>query len=285
MGKKKLIVAIAYDFDGTLAEGNMQEHSFIPKFGISKEDFWKEVKELAKKHNMDEILAYMHLMLKKANHQNISINKESFKDHGKDIVFFQGVETWFDRINEYAKEKGISIEHYIISSGLREMVEGTTINKHFKHVFASGFVFDVNKVAIWPAMAMNYTTKTQFLFRINKGILNCYDNQKVNAFTPEEKRIIPFSNMIYIGDGETDVPCMKMLKYQGGSSIAVYDPNYTKTRNKPSKKTICEELIKNKRADYIAEANYEKNSKLETLVQAIIKKVAVSYELDSYTKV
>ena len=209
-----LKIAIAYDFDGTLAPGNMQEHSFIPKLGINKEAFWKEANEKAMQQDMDEVLAYMQLMLQKADEKNIPITKKAFLDYGEKIVFYKGVDTFFDRINKFATEKNVKIEHHIISSGIRDIIKGTSIAHYFKNIFASGFVFNANDVAVWPALAINYTNKTQYLFRINKGINNSYDNSKINKFVEFDKRPIPFSRMIYLGDGETDVPAMKMIKYQ-----------------------------------------------------------------------
>jgi len=167
MTKRSIKIAIAYDFDGTLAPGNMQEHSFIPKLGIDKAAFWGEANKMAKDNDADEILTYMQLMLKKAREKDIPITQKAFMEHGKEIQFFDGVDTFFDRINDFAKSLGIDVDHYIISSGVRDIIKGTSIARHFKNVFASGYIFDVNGVAVWPALAINYTTKTQYLFRIN----------------------------------------------------------------------------------------------------------------------
>jgi len=192
MAKKLQRIAIAYDFDGTLAPGNMQQHSFIPKLGVDSSIFWKEVKGIAKENDMNEILAYMHLMLKKAQEKNIPITKKAFVDHGKGMPMFPGVVEYFKKINDYAKSKGLIIEHYIISSGLRDILKGTPIHKEFEMVFASAYKYDVNDVAEWPALAIDYTNKTQFLFRINKGIKNAWDNESINKFMPEEERPMPF---------------------------------------------------------------------------------------------
>lgn len=273
MDKKLIKIAIAYDFDGTLAPGNMQEHSFIPKLGINNGDFWSESNKRAKKNDMDEILAYMQLMLQKANEKQIPITKKAFSDHGNEIIFFKGVESWFNRINQYAKERNVTIEHHIISSGLRDIISGTSISKYFKNIFASGYVYNSNDVAEWPALAINYTNKTQYLFRINKGINNSYDNSTINKFVAMDQRPVPFSRMIYIGDGETDVPAMKMIKYQGGSAIAVYDPSKRKKKDKLSPKQICEKLIEQKRADFIATADYSENSKLDQILKTLINKI------------
>ena len=270
--KKLIKMAIAYDFDGTLAPGNMQEHSFIPDVATTTKKFWKEVKKFSKVHEMDEVSAYMHLMIEKANRANKSITRKSFKERGKTIKLFVGVDTWFKRINEYAKTKGVTIEHFIISSGLKEMIEGTKIGKKFKHIFASNFMY-LSEAPKWPAISVNYTTKTQYLFRINKGIFNCYDNEKINKFTPDEDRYIPFLNMIYIGDGETDIPCMKIVKQQGGHSIAVYNPD------KRNQKTNNAKLIKDNRADWLVSANYSERSDMDELVKDIICKIAIENKL------
>ncbi len=274
-----LKIAIAYDFDGTLSPGNMQEHSFIPKLRINKDAFWKKANAKAKQQDMDEVLAYMQLMLQKADEKNIPITKKAFFDHGKEIVFFEGVYNFFNRINKYAAERNVKIEHYIISSGIRDIIKGTSIAKFFTNIFASGFVFDANDVAVWPALAINYTNKTQYLFRINKGINNSYDNTKINKFVEYDKRPIPFSRMIYIGDGETDVPAMKMIKYRGGTAIAVYDPKKEKKNDKLSPKQICEKLIEQQRADFIASADYTKNSKLDNIIKTLINKIVEEEKL------
>ena len=273
MSKTLVKIAIAYDFDGTLAPGNMQEHSFIPKLGINKKEFWKASNAIAREQDMDDILAYMRLMLQKAEEKHIPVTRKAFLDHGKQIRFFKGLEFFFDRINNYAAEKDALIDHHIISSGIRDIIKGTSIAKNFKNIFASGFVFDANDVAVWPALAINYTNKTQYLFRINKGIDNSYDNSLINKWVEHDKRPVPFPKMIYLGDGETDVPAMKMIKQEGGTAIAVYDPHKGKRIDKLSAKQICEELILQNRADYIAPADYSENSKLYKLLTVLINKI------------
>ncbi|MCF8235803.1 MAG: haloacid dehalogenase-like hydrolase [Bacteroidales bacterium] len=274
-------LAIAYDFDGTLVPGNMQEHSFIPKLGIDKMDFWKEANDFARKHDMDDILSYMQLMLQKAGERNMPISRNAFMEHGRQIKYFKGVEGFFDRINAYAAERHATIEHYVISSGIRDIIRGTSIARHFKNIFASGFVFDKQNVAVWPALAINYTNKTQYLFRINKGIYNSWDNTRINEFVPQEKRPMPFSKMIYIGDGLTDVPAMKMIKYQGGTAIAVYDAEKKSSAGHKSPKERCEELIQQKRADFIAAADYSNNSRLVRILQGIINRIVEDENLKS----
>ena len=272
-------MAIAYDFDGTLAPGNMQEHKFIPELGIGKRDFWEQANELAERNDMDGILAYMQLMLQKAKENNLPINKSAFENYGKTITFFNGVETYFDRINSYAHKKKIIIEHHVISSGLREFIHGTSIAKYFKNIFASGFKYNDDDIAEWPALAINYTNKTQYLFRINKGIDNSWDDTLINQYIPDNLRPIPFKDMIYIGDGETDVPAMKMIKYQQGTAVAVFNPAITQRPGKESPRKICLDLVKNNRADYIAPADYRENSALDRIIKRVIDKIACEYEL------
>jgi len=279
MGKKYTKMAIAYDFDGTLAKGNIQENSFIPNLGITNKAFWKEVRQLAKDNEMDEILAYMYLLINKAkNHGQVRFTKDDLKKHGNDVQYFDGVEDYFERINLYAKNKNITIEHYIISSGTKEMIEGTAIAKYFKYIYASNFKYDANDVPEWTAMAVNYTTKTQFLFRINKGIENAWDNSKINQYISKNTRPIPFEKIIYIGDGLTDVPAMKLIKEQGGVSIGVYAPN-------SHQKSNVENLLIEDRVSYVTPAKYTENSNLDTILKATIDKIAALNSIFKFSKI
>lgn len=267
MAKKLIPMAISYDFDGTLAPGNMQEYDFIPALNMRSKEFWSAVNKLAATHEMDQILAYMWMMLREADKADIRVRKSDFRDFGKNIQLFPGVKDWFKRINAYAKGKGVKLEHFIISSGIREMVEGTPIYKEFKKVYASGFMFDHHGVACWPALGINYTTKTQYLFRINKGSLDVHDNSIINKFVPKEQRPVPFEHMLFIGDGETDIPCMRLVKDQGGHSIAVYNPG------KRGTKKHAEQLIDDGRATLFAPADYQEGGAIDLAVKAIIDKV------------
>lgn len=270
MAKKRIPMAISYDFDGTLAPGNMQEYDFIPALNMRSREFWTSVDDLAKKHEMDQILAYMRTMLEEARKAEVAVRKADFKSFGANIGLFPGVKDWFKRINAYAKSKGVRLDHFIISSGIREMVEGTPIYKEFKKIYASGFMFDHNGVACWPALAVNYTTKTQYLFRINKGSLDVHDNSVINKYVPKEQRPVPFEHMIFVGDGETDIPCMRLVKDQGGHSIAVYNSG------KRGAKAKAEELVENGRATLVATADYREGSDIDLAVKAIIDKVEAS---------
>jgi 2-hydroxy-3-keto-5-methylthiopentenyl-1-phosphate phosphatase len=281
MSSYKNRIAIAYDFDGTLAPGNMQEHNFIPDLNMDKADFWHEANQIAKTHNMDEVLAYMFLMLEKAQAQNIPIKEQTFVDYGKTITLFKGVEAYFERINHYVESRGFRLEHHIISSGLREFIKGTTIARHFSNIFASGFLYNEQGVACWPALAVNYTNKTQFLFRINKGIYNSYDNTLINKVVPEDEKPIPFSNIIYLGDGETDVPAMKMVKLYGGTTIAVYNPNPTRIDGQMcNPKALCRGIVEAKRADYFAPADYSETGVLYRHLCFAIDKIIAEQSLN-----
>ncbi len=268
------VMAVCYDFDGTLAPGNMQEHDFFPDLKISPKDFWEESNILAREQEADPILAYMKLMLDKARLSGkIKVSRNAFRDYGRSVTLFRGVRSWFNEINEYASQRGVRLEHYIISSGLREMIEGTPISRHVKAIYASSFIYDQHDVAIWPANAVNYTTKTQYLYRINKGIESVTDNVSINEFVAEEDRRVPFSRMLFIGDGSTDVPCMKLVKNQGGHAIAVYSGESASGRD------YAERLLRDGRVNFMAEGVYTKNSKIFKYTSSIIDMVAASYKL------
>ena len=224
---KKPIVAIMYDFDKTLCTKDMQEYAFIPSLGMTAPDFWSEVRDMTDREEMDNILAYMFIMVEKAREKHIPITRQMFQEMGAHVEFFKGVTGWFDRITAFGEAVGVQVEHYIVSSGIKEIIEGTEIADHFKKIYACEFLYDESGSIQWPKYAVNYTAKTQFLFRINKGILTIDSKSAdiLNGYTPEDDRRVPFYNMIYIGDGLTDVPSMKLVKLNGGQSIAVYNQN------------------------------------------------------------
>jgi phosphoserine phosphatase len=268
MPKKLIPMAIAYDFDGTLAQGNVQENSFIPAIGMTKAKFWSQNKQRAEKHEADEILSYMTFMLERARAAEVPVRRKDIAHHGKLIKLFPGVERWFARMNAHAKRHNVKLEHFIISSGVKEMIQASKIGNQFRKIFASSFAYDANGVASWPALAINYTTKTQYLFRINKGALSVSDHKRINEYVRPEERPIPFTNIIFIGDGDTDIPCMRLVREQGGHSIAVYRPNTTKGK--------AEKLIADKRADFIAPADYSEGKPLDRIVRAVVEKIAAN---------
>jgi len=266
--RKHVRVAIAYDFDGTLAPGNMQEHQFLPDIGMKADEFWREVKQVTKEQQADEVLVYMNLMLRRARAAGVPVRRDDFKAQGKAITLFEGVESWFDRITEYARERDLKVEHFLISSGNAEIFAGTPIAPKFEHVYASKYMFNENGVADWPALAVNYTTKTQFIFRINKGAHDMSDNAAVNKYVEKRNRIIPFENMIFIGDGASDIPCFRLVKEQGGLSVAVYEPY------KKGAKSEAQRFLAEGRVHCVAPANYNDESELDNIVKAQIDLVA-----------
>ena len=262
---KQNIIALVYDFDGTLSPQPMQEYTVLPELGINANDFWLECKKEAKKYNADGMLTYMRLLIEKIELKHSHLDRKGLRNLAKDIIYFPGVETWFDRINNHVREKSggkIKVRHYIISAGLKEILEGIKIRQHFEKMYASEYYFDHHDAARFPTVVINDTSKTQYIFRINKGIEDI--NQSINEYMPESDRPIPFSNMIYIGDGLTDVPCMTVTKNNGGYALAVHKPN------SPESASTCRELAKANRIDYFAPANYKKGKRLEKRVKLIL---------------
>lgn len=267
------VLAICYDFDKTLSPDDMQAQGYIQSVGYDVQKFWDESNDLAKANDMDNNLAYMWKMVQESEGRMV-FNKEKLAEYGARVKLFDGVEDWFERIRAYGKTRNVIVEHYIISSGLKEMIEGTKMARAgaFEKIYASSFYFNDRGVAKWPAQVINYTSKTQFLFRIEKGVLDIND-PGVNAyFSPEEIRV-PFRNMVYIGDSDTDIPCMKLVNTYGGHSIGVYDPA---TQNK--KKVY--KMMHDKRIRYYATADYTERSELDLLVKAIIDKTAANEILE-----
>lgn len=260
------VVAICYDFDKTLTQDDMQAQGFIQSVSYEIHKFWEEVNEMSQDNDMDNNLAYMYKMVKEAQKFQ-PLTKNTLMDYGSKIELFPGVETWFERINNYGEQRDIIVEHYIISSGLKEMIEGTVLGQRgvFKKIYASSFYYDEDGYAVWPAQAINYTNKTQFLFRIEKGVLDIDDHGVNDYYLPGEHRV-PFSNIVYIGDSDTDIPCMRLVNKNGGHSIGVYDP-YTEDKSKVHR------MIKEQRVAHFAKADYSENNDLDVLIRTILDKV------------
>lgn len=267
----KPIVAIMYDFDKTLCTRDMQEYTFIPSLGMQPDDFWSGTGEIASKEQMDSVLTYMYCMITESQQSGKPFTREDLVECGKHIEYLPGVEEWFERVNRYGEDAGVKVEHYVLSSGLKEIIEGSSIAKFFKKIFASEFLYDSQTGnPIWAKMAVNYTNKTQFVYRINKGVLDISNNVDVNASRPDDDRRVYFNNMIYIGDGLTDVPCMKLVKQSGGHSIALYQ-NGQKDKVQP--------LLKHERVDWIFEADYRKGQALDQAMHDLICKLGVDNKL------
>lgn len=271
---EKISVALIYDFDGTLAPGNMQEFDFIPAVGKSNKEFWHDANSLAEQQDADGILTYMAKMVHEARATGLSLKREAFQESGRKVQLYNGVKSWFGRMNAYAAEKGIELVHYINSSGLKEIIEGTEIAHEFRKIYACSFLYDIDGIAYWPAVAVNYTNKTQFIFKINKGVESVYDSKRVNTYIEEDKRPVPFKRMIYVGDGTTDIPCMRLVKNFGGHSIAVYNPEQKGARKEMGS------LIRDNRVNFVCPADYSAGSEIDTVVKAIIDKIATDHLLE-----
>ncbi len=266
--EKNPVLAVCYDFDRTLTPDDMQAQGFIQSVGEDVKKFWDESNALARKSDMDNNLAYMYLMVQKSIGK-FYVTEKALNDYGAKIKLYQGVREWFPRLNAYGQERGVILEHYIISSGLREMIEGTSIAKEFKKIYASAFCFDEKGVPVWPAQTINYTNKTQFLFRIEKGCLDINDHAGVNEYFEADRLRVPLRNFVYLGDSETDIPCMKLVSSAGGHAVGVYDPKGEREK--------VYALMKNNRIRYFAPADYSEGSELDLLLKAVIDKTA-TYE-------
>jgi len=272
--KNKKIIAICYDFDKTLSPSDSSlDFGYFDKLGITKEQFWKETQNSPTLQKMDNILAYLYYAIFKANKLNVDLTKQDFIDFGKNAVFYKGVEDWFDRINNYAEKQGYILEHYIISAGLKEVISNTSIAKKIKKIYASTYMYDGDK-PIWPAFVVNYTNKTQYLFRIKKNIL-VENDTRVNERMIGKNVRIPFDKMIYIGDSVTDIPCMSIMVKNGGTSIGVYE-------NIPAKKELMLKLYKNNRINHYVYADYSEGSELENTVQNTILKIKEKDEMKKH---
>ena len=270
MERLKPIVAILYDFDKTLCTQDMQNYGFIPSLGLAPSDFWRLANSFGWREKMDGILAYMYTMIQESRKRGVPFTRQTLKHQGRSIAFFPGVTDWFARINRFGERQGVTVEHYVISSGLREIIEGSAIAGEFKEIYASEFYYDESGAPVWPKLAVNFTAKTQFVYRINKGVLDVSDDQTLNASMPDDSKRVPFTNMIYVGDGLSDVPCMKMMRAYGGQAIAVYQES-----NRPG----VEDLLAKGRVDFIFPADYRAGSALEATVQDIIRKMAAADRL------
>ena len=270
----KFTIALIYDFDGTLAAGNMQEYNFIPAIGKSNKEFWSQANDLAEAQDADQILTYMALMIHEAQAKGISLRREAFQECGRDVVLYPGVLEWFDRINSYGEQRGVKSLHYINSSGLTEIIEGTAIADKFQKIYACSFLYNVDGIAYWPAVAVNYTNKTQFIFKINKGVESVYDTKQVNKYMEERSRPVPFSRMIYVGDGTTDIPCMRLVKNFGGHSVAVYNPK------DKAKRAEMNTLIRDNRVNHVCPADYSEGSEIDMVVKAVIDKCIADYNVE-----
>ena len=270
MDKQRPIVACLYDFDKTLCTTDMEDYAFIPSLGMTPREFWSVANGFGHANRMDGILAYMYTMIQESEKRHLPFTRESLREMGRDIVLFPGVQEWFGRINAFGDSQGVQVEHYIISSGLREIIEGSSISGEFKEIYASEFYYDEAGKPVWPKLTVNFTAKTQFVYRINKGVLDVSDDKTLNDSMPDDSKRVPFTNMVYMGDGLSDVPCMKMMRAYGGQAIAVYQE---------SNRMGVEDLLAKGRVDFIFPADYSEGTALDQTVKNIIRKMAIADRL------
>tara|TARA_B100000035_G_scaffold163335_1_gene139113 strand:- start:2733 stop:3563 length:831 start_codon:yes stop_codon:yes gene_type:complete len=261
-------IALVYDFDGTLIPKTMQEYTIIPRLKLNSNKFWSQIIKEANDTEGEIMMIYMRQLIAHAESMNVNITREEFKVMASKIKYFNGVESWFDNINQYikSKHKKIRVAHYVISAGHHEILESTSIRHNLTNVFGSQYYFDDNGHATFPKNVVTDTAKTQFLFRINKGKEKVSDS--INSHMPEHKRPIPFENMIYIGDGLTDVPSMALIKKQNGHAVSVFP------KNSKEQKKVSADLLSAKRVDFIAEANYTKSSVLYKRICLLIDMIS-----------
>ena len=266
----KPIVALLYDFDKTLCTTDTEDYAFIPSLGYTPREFWDIANSFGRENRMDGILAYMYTMIDECRKKGIALTRDYLMETGRSIELLPGVRDWFSRINAFGESVGVQVEHYVLSSGLKEIIDGSGISHEFARVYASEFFYDENGLASWPKLDVNYTSKTQFVYRINKGGLDVAEDRALNASMPDDSKRVPFTNMVYIGDGLTDVPCMKMMRAYGGEAIAVWQEK---------NRSDVEQLLQQGRVDFIFPADYRAGGALEGTMQDIIRKIAITDKL------
>ena len=264
--ERRPIVALLYDFDKTLCTTDMEDYTFIPALGYTPAEFWAKANKFGYENRMDRLLAYMYTMIEECRAQNIRLDREFLVDCGREIELFPGVKDWFARVNAYGESIGVEVEHYVISSGLREIIEGSGIAHEFRQIYACEFFYNAEGLASWPKLDVNFTNKTQFVYRINKGVLDIAEDKKLNDSMPDDSKRVPFTNMVYIGDGLSDVPCMKMMRAYGGQAIAVYQD---------ANRLGVEKLLADGRVDFIFPADYSEGTELDKTMRNILRKIAV----------
>jgi len=264
------IIAFLYDFDKTLCTTDMEDYAFIPSLGYTPAEFWGWANAFGWENRMDGLLAYMYTMIQECAAQNIKLDRAFLNHCGESIQLFPGVREWFARINAFGESLGVQVEHYVISSGLREIIEGSGIAQEFREIYACEFYYNENGDACWPKLDVNFTNKTQFVYRINKGILDVSRDKELNDSMPDDSKRVPFTNMIYMGDGLSDVPCMKMMRAYGGQAIAVYQA---------SNRQGVEKLLADGRVDFIFPADYREGMELDRTVRDILRKMTITDRL------
>ena len=263
----KPIIALLYDFDKTLCTTDMEDYAFIPALGYTPAQFWSKANTFGRENRMDGLLAYMYTMMAECRAQGKVLKRDFLVQCGRSMELFPGVREWFGRINAFGAGLGVEVEHYVLSSGLKEIIEGSGIAHEFKQIYACEFYYDESGAACWPKLDVNFTNKTQFVYRINKGVLDVSDDKTLNDSMPDDSKRIPFTNMIYVGDGLSDVPCMKMMRAYGGQAIAVYQS---------SNRAGVEDLLAKGRVDFIFPADYREGTLFNETMKNIVRKMAIT---------
>jgi haloacid dehalogenase-like hydrolase len=264
-------IGIVYDYDQTLSPAYMQDDVIFPAFGIHAEKFWRRCAELVQEQGYDQELAYMKSLL-----DYLAVDRPTNKqlqELGANMSLYRGLPEMFDEFQEglltpEQVETGIRVEHYVVSSGLKVLIEGSRIRPYLRAVFGCEYAEDAEGRITFPKRVISHTQKTQYLFRINKGLLDM--SQDVNDHMPDDVRPIPFRNMIYIGDGPTDVPCFTIMKKNGGHAIAVYNPD---DPERASFRKCFDLATRAERVRHIAPADYRRNSHLRLLLEEMVREI------------
>jgi hypothetical protein len=264
-------IAVVYDYDQTLSPTYMQDEVLFPAYGIDPARFWKKSQQLVRDEGWESELAYLKTLL-----DSLPMDPPTNEDLvrlGANLKFYPGLPEMFGELNSLLNDAhhaiGIRIEHYILSSGMKALIDGSALKPFVKEIFGCEFATDSHGRITFPKRVISHTQKTQYLFRINKGLLDL--SQDVNDHMPQELRPVPFPNMIYVGDGPTDVPCFTVMKQFGGQSIAVYNPN-DPTLNSFRK---CYQLSAHaNRIKHIAPSDYRSGSHLRLILDEMIREIA-----------
>jgi len=265
-------IAIVYDYDQTLSPSYMQDEVVFPTFGIDGASFWRRCSELVRDQGYDNELAYMKVLLDTLEMDRPT--QTELRSLGKKLNFYNGLPEMFDQfrenlLTEEQRSHGISVEHYIISSGMKVLIEGSRLATHVRAIFGCEFAEDGEGRITFPKRVISHTQKTQFLFRINKGLLDM--SEDVNDHMDPAVRPIPFPNMIYLGDGPTDVPCFTVMRKNNGHAIAVYNPD---DPERVGFKKCYQLSTHADRVRHIAPADYRSGSHLRLLLEEMVHEIA-----------